>query len=483
MLSEQFEANHAARLSVDSVQRAKIAYWFRSIRCRIVNHEFRSEFFLASVEWSQAEVERWLESQDLRYQQIELPHGLRTEGSSRMATRKIVLADVNSKSVLDVGSYLGLFCIEALRKGASSATGYELDNSKIEQAETIADICGVGPTFMRKNIDKDSIEGKFDVVLLLNVLHHTFDPISVLRKLAYAAKQKMYVEIATLQGNELRKIEPLSRVRFLASLWSSIIFRRLVQLPSMVAMPVEAGRPIQTYLLTESLVRTALQKHMTLFHSIEKHTVDYKSRIILELRKLNFDHLVVVAGANSAGKSTLIDKIRSGNQYSFDNFNNSTPLLSPDSIQKRGVENIVPAPYSPAALLHYDLLSALVKRKNYSFARDPILDLLHCAENLTVILVAPSLDTLKAALLASESNETGDLSNWHQLCFQKYSNSAFVRDLYVEFVQFVQVSRPNSTFRIYSWQTPERAVGYVLDSMGSEISAEEAISLLGSIYK
>lgn len=435
---------------------------------------------MSNRKWSRSEVENFLAEEDLQYQRIDLPFGLSTQGDPRIQTRDIVLAEVESYSVLDVGSYLGLFCIESLRQGAASATGFELDRKKLGQAKVLAEICNLEPNYLCKDIERDAIEEQFDIVLLLNVLHHTANPIAVLRKFANATKRKMFIEIAALHGTDLRKIEdnPIKR-RFVFS-WRPT-FRWLSRRPLMFAIPAYRGQQNQTFLMTESLVRSVLSQHMTLFHSIKVHQIERKKRVLLECERLNLGELVVVAGTTSAGKSTLCDKIIDGDEPCFRSAKGA-PLLSPNSIQNVGLESLVPDPRYPVAVLHYDMMSAINNRKRYSFQRDPILDVLKCAEKVSIVLAAPNLDVLRCSLVRSEAGKTGNLSDWHQFCLHKYDDADYVRDLYASFVDFVQASRPDATFRIYTWDFPS---GDLVDSpffLSSELAGDETISLLGVIY-
>ena len=404
-----------------------------------------------------------------------------TEGDARTETREIVFAGIESKSVLDEGSCIGLLCIEALRHGAFSATGLELDERKLGQAEVLAEICGLEPRYLRRDIDWDPVTERFDVVLLLNVLHQTVNPIAVLRNLAYATKQKMFIEIAALQGQDLQKTEKNLIKRRIAFYWRPT-FRWLSRRPLMVAIRETPGYPIQTFLMSESLVKAILSQQMTLFHSIKVHRIKRKRRVLLECEKLNLGELIVVAGANSAGKSTLCEQIIEGKQRCFPSARGA-PLLSPNKIRRVGLHTLVPEAQSPVAVLHYDTLSAIANRKTYSFRRDSILDLLQCAEKVSIVLVAPDLEVLRYSLAKSESDEAGKLSDWHRFCLQKYDNAHYVRELYVDFVQFVEASRPDATFRIYSWDIPVGVLRKTSGSMSLEISAPRAISVLKKIYK
>src|SRR5438552_3131964 len=69
----------------------------------------------AASAWPRDRIERFLAEEKLKYQKIDLPFGLSTAGNDRKRMFEIAFeGDLTGKSVLDVGSYLGAFCIEAI---------------------------------------------------------------------------------------------------------------------------------------------------------------------------------------------------------------------------------------------------------------------------------------------------------------------------------------------------------------------------------
>jgi hypothetical protein len=68
---------------------------------------------------TEAEIRAFLKSETLKYQKINLPFGLSTPGDDRTQAKQVAFGDrVAGKSVLDIGSYLGAMCLEALERGA-----------------------------------------------------------------------------------------------------------------------------------------------------------------------------------------------------------------------------------------------------------------------------------------------------------------------------------------------------------------------------
>lgn len=90
--------------------------------------------------------------------------------------------DWNGKSVIDIGCFHGYFCFRAEEAGASSVLGLDRCVPALDTARKIAKLEQSKYTsFMEWNEEDDIPIG--DIALLLNVLHHFEDPLSVLRKI------------------------------------------------------------------------------------------------------------------------------------------------------------------------------------------------------------------------------------------------------------------------------------------------------------
>ena len=124
---------------------------------------------MSSREWTKAEIEHFLANERLSYQKIQLPFGLETPGDAKPELCDEIFRDVAGKSVLDVGSYLGYFCQEALKRGARSAHGIEADPEKVRQARVLAEMNGLSPTYAVGDIESAELQRPYDVVLCLNV--------------------------------------------------------------------------------------------------------------------------------------------------------------------------------------------------------------------------------------------------------------------------------------------------------------------------
>jgi 2-polyprenyl-3-methyl-5-hydroxy-6-metoxy-1,4-benzoquinol methylase len=140
------------------------------------------------------------------YQSVPLPFGLTVPGTDRKACADRVLPhDLNGKSVLDIGTYYGYFLVEALRRGAVSATGVEADPERVEIARAIGELHGNRYEIIRGRLEDIDLSRKFDVVLFLNVLHHVKDPIEAIRRLASLTRERLVVEFSVANSPSLLK--------------------------------------------------------------------------------------------------------------------------------------------------------------------------------------------------------------------------------------------------------------------------------------
>lgn len=110
-----------------------------------------------------------------RYHKFVLPGGIETEGVDHSATAQAVFgSDLAGKSVLDIGCHHGYYCIEAVKRGAAGVTGVEGKNRAFNLAKRIRALYGYTQIeFVQGFYPKVRLEQKaFDVVLLMNVVHH-----------------------------------------------------------------------------------------------------------------------------------------------------------------------------------------------------------------------------------------------------------------------------------------------------------------------
>jgi SAM-dependent methyltransferase len=145
---------------------------------------------------SRADVEAFLRSTSFSgYQEVPLPHGLKVPGmDGRARIEQVFSFDLRGRSVLDVGTFYGVFAYEALQRGAVRAVGLEPDATRHAVAQRIAELHGNRWEVRPHPVESLAPDEKFDVVLFLNVLHHVSDPVGAMRRLAGACREIVVVE-------------------------------------------------------------------------------------------------------------------------------------------------------------------------------------------------------------------------------------------------------------------------------------------------
>jgi 2-polyprenyl-3-methyl-5-hydroxy-6-metoxy-1,4-benzoquinol methylase len=142
------------------------------------------------------DMDRFLrETQFAGYQRITLPTGRVIPGADRSDVADLVYpADLTGRSVLDVGCNYGFFLHDAIRRGAKRAVGIEADSERYRVASTLATLWNGKIDVYQGLLEDVELKEKFDIVILLNVLHHVKDPMPVIRKLAGLCRGTLIVE-------------------------------------------------------------------------------------------------------------------------------------------------------------------------------------------------------------------------------------------------------------------------------------------------
>ena len=255
--------------------------------------------------WSEAQVRAMLDKYSFKYQNVELPYGLSTGGSDRSAVaRKAFPEDMSGKSLFDLGCRNGYFGFEAERRGATWVVGGENDLNSLAKCELLADVLGSKVQFHKFDVERDPMPGTFDFVLCLNVLHHLRNPLSTLEKLIDATRETLVLEIASLTPKDRKE-----------SLAIRVLGGILNRLPILyVGGAGKKNKSGRSFFITESAIVTMLNKHRRDFAKVEIAHVDdgKRGRFLVIARKRRIGHLILVAGTNAIGKSTLIRSFERG---------------------------------------------------------------------------------------------------------------------------------------------------------------------------
>ena len=149
---------------------------------------------------SKEDVIKFLNTVDLKgYQSIDLPFKLKTPGMDRSKSADIVFKhSIKEKSVLDIGCKYGYFCHEALIKGASTVKGIDISDTNVEIAKKIVELWDRDIEIFEKDFLDTDFNEKFDVILLLNVLHHIISPVAVMKKISKQTNELAIIEFPTI---------------------------------------------------------------------------------------------------------------------------------------------------------------------------------------------------------------------------------------------------------------------------------------------
>ena len=175
---------------------------------------------LQRPDYTQEEVQEILDKYLFEYHSIQLPYGLKTKGSPRDYS---IFEGINfkSKTVLDVGCGYGSMSFYAEGKGAADIKGIELKMHRYIGGIILKNILGSIVKFEKINLFETDFSKKFDIVILLNVIHHLPDPFFALRKLVEMSGDVFILEFPTLDDPKFKS----TLISEQGSMLNSIVFR------------------------------------------------------------------------------------------------------------------------------------------------------------------------------------------------------------------------------------------------------------------
>ncbi len=115
---------------------------------------------------------------DKYYQDIDLPSGLKIKGysnSEKTWERISSLVDFKDKKVVEFGSFHGFFEFRIEQAGGKRIVGVEKSEDALKVARKVAWIKNSKAVFLSGDIQHFRPKGKFDIALVLNMLHHVPD--------------------------------------------------------------------------------------------------------------------------------------------------------------------------------------------------------------------------------------------------------------------------------------------------------------------
>ena len=148
--------------------------------------------------WTPRAIAALLERERFGYDRVELGHGLATPGADRSPSIDLVLpASLAGQTVLDIGCGFGSVSFEAERRGAESVTAVDIRAHRIRKARLLGDAQGSHVDFRQADVQGDDLGGPYDLVLMLNVLHHLREPLRALRQAAALTTGRLAIEFPT----------------------------------------------------------------------------------------------------------------------------------------------------------------------------------------------------------------------------------------------------------------------------------------------
>ena len=346
--------------------------------------------------WDEARVRDFLKRENPRGQNVALPYGLETGGADRRGTAALIFPDdLSGKSVLDIGPFNGFFCFEALKRGAASALGLEMDPSRVRQATQIADCLGLPAQFELADIETDAIAAQHDYVLCLNVLHHLHNPIAALDKLLAATREKLILEIASLGARDRHKVG----VSWLGA-------QTFSKAPLIAVAPPQPKRRSQTFFMTSEGVKNLLLQHKSVAQ-VSLQPSQYRDRFLAIAHKRRIKKLLVVAGPAAAGKSVLIERLQSGQAPQVADALGLKNLSDWKDVTANSIDKIC-EPQQDALIFHYDLMRYYGSSLR-PFERDGALEVLNCADEITFLTLQTPAPVLLERI--EKRDLTGDTKN------------------------------------------------------------------------
>jgi 2-polyprenyl-3-methyl-5-hydroxy-6-metoxy-1,4-benzoquinol methylase len=324
------------------------------------------------------------------YQKITSDSGTAVAGSDRSYLNETIFqgSEFSGKTLLDIGCHHGYFCLEAARRGANSAVGIDAFEENVTVARALSD--GLANVeYIEADFESWESEQQFDVVLCLNVLHHLYDPIHAIRKMATMAREKLVVEIAvpTLQDVLHRRLSAWA----LGARGLPAMFLRIPR------NNVDVGS--RMFLLTPAVLKVLLNFHSHEFEDVRISPSPFKKRWVVSAARRKIERLTIVAGPTSSGKSTFCQQLADDAALRVRlGLGESTPLAVEASdagaLPNRPLDHV---------LLQYDMLRP-AGRGMRTYQRDPALSLIRCARVVDVLTIMTDASRLQAQFATNELN-------------------------------------------------------------------------------
>lgn len=347
----------------------------------------------------------------------------------RYALHELLDGSIAGKSFLDVGCFDGGYCFQALEAGAAAVVGIDSDPLAIHDArERAKRFDGRAQFFTWQDVSGDVLETRFDIVVCMSEVERTISPLGLLNGLAKLAGDRLVVGCSPWNGRAIQR-----RLGTRAPRW---LLSQLKRFPLGIFLTKIMRRQGQV-VLSPAAIRNFLLYQMYRFKEakiVEDRSTSRRTLVVATRRRIK--NLIVLAGPDGAGKSTLASAIKANQAAAILKQMDIEPLLSWHLTHQQKLPHL--ASHVDNVILHYNMLNTL-KSYTRTFDLDPTLTLLENAENLYIITIWANSETLRertrkrlVGLSGTKRTEPGTR------VLQFYENRALVRNLYERWFEFCE---------------------------------------------
>jgi hypothetical protein len=303
-----------------------------------------------------------------------------------------------------------------------------MDEERLRQARTLAGFAGHDLEFRRFDLESDDLDERFDVVLLLNVLHHARRPMDMLAKVARYARRRLVLEVPGIGDGPMKKyLKREFRLHRRHIRW-------LEDLPVIGVGRNGAldARREQSFFFTAGAIRNVLLEHGRTFARVDVAPSARKGRFVAIAHRRRIGRLVVIAGPSGVGKSRLWEHLARDTTLAA-----RLGLEQPErwthatALELRELET----PEVERLALHYDILRPL-RGGARLYERDEALEVLGCAERVTVLTLHCAPSRLVQRLESRLETETGDAAELANEAIALVQRPGQLRRIYEEWAAY-----------------------------------------------
>ncbi|MEM7464534.1 MAG: methyltransferase domain-containing protein, partial [Pseudomonadota bacterium] len=322
----------------------------------------------------------------------QLPHQIDAgvNAAKSFSIESLLFRDENiGKSLIEVGSRDGEFCLRCKEFGFGEVTGVDADPQRISTAVQRSDASNAGVNFNCAEFEETNFENNsFDFVVCRGVLHHVYEPFSALKKMMSVARQGILIEFDDL----LRS----------GSIFERTLLRVLRDQP---IVKLGKSRKLSSYanpnfLFTPASFQELFNRRSASFDVIEVSSSPVDGRHVIYAAKRSIENLLVVAGPSSSGKSTIINRLmeRKLKLTNLPELTGKERALEAGKLHKMSIGNLTDA------VFHYDI-TRTAGNSMRTVERDPTARILDICSKVNVITLLPSPERLQHQFVNNDSDE------------------------------------------------------------------------------